>query len=77
MARVAHGWWVMVFLHDLEVQGLVVRHVQVVAIREVSVILPTVSRCDSPLVLGAASPEAVQDLCWKWVSIVGFIKKFS
>ena len=50
------------FIHEVEAQGLVVGHIQVDAIREVSVILPAVLKCDSPVVLGA-SPKAVQDFC--------------
>ena len=40
------------FLPEVEAQGLVVRHVQVVAICEVSIILPAVSECDFLVVLG-------------------------
>ena len=49
-------------MHEVEAQRLVVRHIQVVAICEASVILPAVSECDFLVVLGA-SPEAVQNLC--------------
>ena len=65
----------MMFFHEVEAQGLVVGHVQVVAICEVSVILPAVSEHDILVVLDT-SPEAVQDLCWERVSMVNFIKQF-
>ena len=71
----AHDWWVLVFLHEEEAQGLVVGDVQVVAICEVSVILHAVSEHDFLVVLDT-SPEAVQDLCWERVSMVGFVKQF-
>ena len=63
------------FLHEVEAQGLVVGHVQVVAICEVSLILPAVSECEFLVVLGT-SPEAVQDLSRERVSMVGFVKQF-
>ena len=56
----------MVFLHEVEAQGLVVGHIQVVAICEVFVILSAVSERDFLVVL-VTSPEAVQDLCWERV----------
>ena len=49
-------------LHEVVAQGLVVGHVQVVAICEVSVMVPAISERDFLVVLGT-SPEAVQDLC--------------
>ena len=71
----AHGWWVIVFIYEVEAQGLVVWHVQVVVICEVSVILPTVSERDFLVVLDTC-PESVQDLCWDRVSMVGYVKQF-
>ena len=62
-------------LYKVEAQGLVVGHVQGVAICEVSVILPAVSECDF-LVLSGAFPEAVWDLCWEWIGMVCFVKQF-
>ena len=63
----------MVFLHDVEAQGLLVGHIQVVTICEVSVILTAISERDFLVVL-VTSLEAVQDLCWERVSMVGFVK---
>ena len=65
----------MVFLHEVEAQWLVVGHIQSVAICEVSVILPALSKRDFLVVLDTSS-EAVQDLCWERVSMVGFVKQF-
>ena len=63
------------FLHEVEAQGLVVGHGQVVAICEVSIIFPAISERNFLVVLGTSS-KAVQDLCSERVSIVGFIKSF-
>ena len=63
------------FLHEVEVQGLMVGHVQVFVIGEVSVIFPAISERDFLVVLGTC-PEAIPDLCWERVSMVSFIKQF-
>ena len=65
----------VVFLHEIEMQGLIVEPVQVLAVCGVSVILNAVSECDLLMVLGASS-EAVQDLRWQQVSMVCFVKQF-
>ena len=62
------------FLHEVEAQGLVVGHIQVVTICEVSVILPAISERDFLVVL-VTSPKASHDLCWERVSMVGFVKQ--
>ena len=51
-SRVAHSWWVVVFLHEVEAEGLVVWYVQVIPVCEVSVIFPAVSESDFLVVLG-------------------------
>ena len=66
----------MGFLYEVEAQGLMVGPLQVVATCEVSIIFPTISERHFLVVLGTSS-EAVQDLGWEQVSMVGFVKQFS
>ena len=63
------------FLHEVEMQVLMIGHVQVVAICQVPVILPAVSEYDFVMML-ATSTEAVQHLCSESVSMVSFFKEF-
>ena len=65
----------MVFLHQVETLGFVVGHIHVIAVCEVSVVLPAVSECDLPMVLSSFL-EAVQDFGWEWVSLVCFVEQF-